>query len=95
MLGIGTHVGTPVPATRALGVGRRRDVDPQLTGALVYGRTRDDQHESQIIAQAAQDGEVFAACIDIELGLQRRADLAFAAHVFELTCDFGPDFAHP
>ena len=84
-----------VPAALALLVGGRGDRDAGLGigGDLDDGGLGADQHEAEIIAEAGEELEVVAGGADLDLGLQRRADLAGSAHGFDLLLHVGADRA--
>src|SRR3954466_2047367 len=67
------HVRTVVPAAVALRVGARRHLHRRPS--LVQVRDRRDEEELELIRQAGECVVVRATCVQVDIGLQRRADL--------------------
>lgn len=93
MVGVLADVRAPVPAALALFVPRRGDLDAQVVGVGMHGGARDDQHETQVIAQAGQDVVVGRVGVQVHFGLQRRADGAGRTHLFQLALHLRADGA--
>src|SRR5690606_30458204 len=51
MVGMAAHIQAPMPAALAFLVRRGRDFDAQLALAGMYGCARDNQDETQVVAQ--------------------------------------------
>src|SRR3989442_185272 len=69
-------VRTVMPAALAFAVPARRDLHPQLSARAMHAGGGGEHHELEILAEAAEQLVVAAVGVEIDLGLQRRADLA-------------------
>src|SRR5581483_8676863 len=78
MRAIGAHVRPIVPAAGALRMRARRHDDAFFAGRRrrLHGRPRGDEHEAQVVVEAAQELRFLAVRGDVDLGLERRADAA-------------------
>ena len=85
---IGADILAHVPAALAFGVGERRAED-FFIGLAHQRRLRADENEAQILAQRSQKVVFLAIGMQRDLGLQRRADLAGDAQVFQGLGDVG------
>src|SRR5258706_5636286 len=79
----GVHVGAVVPAALALGKLARLHLRLGL-GRAEGTRRRGEHHVLEIVAEARERFVVLAGSAELDLGLQRRADLAGGAQVLDL-----------
>src|SRR5213592_1582645 len=76
-------VRTVMPAALAFAVQARRDLHAQLCARAMHAGGGGEHHELEILAEAAEQLVVAAAGVEIDLGLQRRADLAGRAQLLD------------
>src|SRR3989442_258842 len=76
-------VRTVMPAALAFAVQARRDLHAQLSARAMHAGGGGEHHELEILAEAAEQLVVAAVGVEIDLGLQRRADLAGAAQLLD------------
>ncbi len=88
MLHIAPYVRTPIPAADALRVTRRLHCKPysgapgvsredggvRRTRNLMHTRLRRDEQEAQLLAQGVKSRVLIGRAVDIDLGIERRAD---------------------
>src|SRR5690606_17454138 len=93
VLGALTYVWAVVPATLALGLFGRGNVDAQVAFSCMYIGTRDDQHEAQVFAQGLQEFQILTVGVDVDFGCQGGTDGAGATYVFNAAHHVGTDGA--
>src|SRR5439155_19059655 len=76
-------VRTVMPAALAFAVQARRDLHPQLAARAMHAGGGGEHHELEVLAEVAEQLVVAAAGVEIDLGLQRRADLAGRAQLLD------------
>src|SRR6266850_726822 len=86
-------VGAVVPAALALAVRARLDRD--LRRPAVHVGRRGQHHELQVLAEAAEHLEVLRLGMELDLRLERRADLARGAQLLDLLAHRGAQLAEP
>src|SRR2546426_5807623 len=72
-----------MPAALAFAVQARRDLHPQPSARAMRAGGGSEHHELEILAEAAEQRVVAAVGVEIDLGLQRRADLAGRAQLLD------------
>src|SRR5467141_971639 len=72
-----------MPAALAFAVQARRDLHPRLSARGMHAGGGGEHHELEILAEAAEQLAVAAVGVEIDFGLQRRADLAGAAQLLD------------
>src|SRR5712692_8107222 len=72
-----------VPAALAFLLSARFHLYPKIIRAM-QARRRSQHHEFEVVPEAREQLVVLAAGVEIDLGLERRADLAFAAQELDI-----------
>src|SRR5467141_2452872 len=72
-----------MPAALAFAVQARRDLHPQPSARAMHAGGGSEHHELEILAEAAEQRVVAAVGVEVDLGLQRRADLARRAQLLD------------
>src|SRR5260221_7346903 len=96
VLRVRADVTAVMPAALALGVCARlhRDLD-RFSRGIVHGGARGDEDEAQVGPKRSQELGVGFPGAHFHFGLERRADLARGALLFQPAHDFGADLAQP
>src|SRR5205807_6670023 len=76
-------VRTVMPAALAFAMQARRDLHARLSPRAMHAGCGGRHHELEILAEAAEQLVVTAVGVEIDLGLQRRADLAGRAQLLD------------
>src|SRR5438105_2330392 len=83
-----------MPAALAFAVQARRDLHAQLSSRAMHAGGGGEHHELEILAEAAQQLVVAALGVEVDLGPQRRADLAGRAQLLDFLAQGVAQLAH-